>query len=198
MLARALKRIMRWAIAKNGGDQIGYLGEDDPRWAYVIKAPDGSPYLSRLLLPRVRLPIIGEVRPMIHQFHRPDLDQEPHSHPWERAFSLILSGAYEEERVVGDPRSDRYMNEIGQCRFCSQWRGECPGHPYDIDTKVVRFFNTLSGDEYHRVVRLQGDVFTLFVAGEKKPGDEWGFLTAEGDHITSEVYFALMKGNQQP
>lgn len=192
LLGKILGRVMDWALEKNG---LGsYEGEDDPRWAYTIRGVDGSDYLSRLLLPRVRVPFTSiSFRPMIHRFHRPDDDRELHNHPWTRAFSVVLSGAYDEERLSGDPRRDRYMNPAGQCNLCGGWRGECEGHDADVDVKTVGRFNVLSGDDYHRVTRLRGDVFTLFVAGPKKPGDEWGFLDEEGRHVPHEIFLAERK-----
>lgn len=68
ILAHVLDRVMDIALAING--RGGYPGEDDPRWAYTIAAPDGSPYMSRLLFPRIRIPLLGEWRPMLHHFHR--------------------------------------------------------------------------------------------------------------------------------
>lgn len=187
MLARLLTRVMDWALAKNGGGI--YEGEDSPKWAYTIRAPDGSAYLSRLLLPRVRLPFgLGDFRPMLHHFHRPDEDREKHNHPWKRAFSLVLCGAYDEERLAGDPNPHRYMSEMGQCNFCAAWRGECPGHAADVDEKKVRWFNFLRDTDYHRVTRLHGDVWTLFVSGPRT--QDWGFLTEDGVHVPWKEFLA--------
>ena len=178
---------MTWAVSKNPGGT--YAGEDDPRWAYVIAALDGSPYLSRLLLPRVRIPRLGiDVRPMLHHFHQPD-DKEMHSHPWSYAFSLILSGEYEEERLVGDPDWDRYMTADGQCALCHMWRGECRGHEAETDLRRVRFFNFLTKQDYHRVTKLRGDVFTLFISGT--PEDDWGFLDEHGKHVPWQKWFEM-------
>ncbi len=184
LVAFGLKKLMTWALAKNAPG--GYFGEDDARWAYTITGPDGSPYLSRILLPRVTL-LGRSFRPMLHYFHRPDADRDAHNHPWHRAASLVLTGSYDEERLAGDPRPDRYM-QAGQCAKCGGWRGECPGHEPDVECKRVRWFNVLDGDDYHRVTRLHGDVFTLFVAGEQKDGKSWGFMV-DGQHVDSAEYF---------
>jgi hypothetical protein len=64
-------------------------------WTYTIFGFDGSPYLTRTLLPRVR----GR-RLMLHRIHRPDSDRWLHNHPWKTAAFLILGGGYTEERLV--------------------------------------------------------------------------------------------------
>lgn len=110
--------------------------------------------------------------------------------PWQRAFSVILSGAYDEERLSGSPDRWRYMSPEGQCVMCGLWRGECRGHAMETDIHKVRWFNTLTGDDYHQVDKLHGDVWTLFVAGEKKPGDDWGFLDEDGNHVPHAEFVA--------
>lgn len=62
-------------------------------WTYTIAALDGSPYLTRTLLPR-----LGRHRVMLHRIHRKDADPWPHNHPWRDARFLVLSGGYTEER----------------------------------------------------------------------------------------------------
>lgn len=187
MLARLLSRVMDWAIARNGGG--AYEGEDSKKWAYTIRAPDGSPYLSRILLPRVTIPLVGQFRPMLHHFHQAD-DDTLHSHPWSWAVSFILAGAYDEERLTGDSDVDRYMTAEGWCQLCGKWRGTCTGHAPEVDHKLVRWFNKLTGADYHRVTKLRGDVWTLFVAGERKPDDAWGFLDERGKHVPWQEFLA--------
>lgn len=168
MIANILKHVMRWAVEKNGN--VGYRGEDAKAWAYTIAAPDGSPYLSRLLLPRIRLPYLGTVRPMLHQFHRPDDDRELHNHPWARAWSLILTGSYVEERLA-DPVTGTTA------------------------TKIVRWFNALTDRDFHRVVSLHGDVFTLFVTGDRV--QDWGFYDVGRDEFTPHRDFFKKKEMSQ-
>lgn len=86
----------------------------------------------------------------LHRFHRPDLDDAPHSHPWKWAFSFVLSGSYVEWRRVGH-------------------RGE---------QRRVRWLNLLLGDVFHCIKRLDGEVWTLFIVGPKT--SSWGFLVDEG------------------
>lgn len=192
LVSHMLGKVMDWALDKNGRGSYG--GGDDSRWAYTIRSPDGSDYLSRLLLPRVRIPFTSfSFRPMLHQFHRPDDDREMHNHPWAWSASVILAGSYDEVRLAGDPRPDRYMTAEGWCQMCGGWRGACAGHEPDVDEKHVRFFNVIRGDDYHRVSRLRGDVWTLFIGGTKKPDDAWGFLSASGTHIDHETFLAARR-----
>ena len=62
--------------------------------AYTIET-DGDPYLTRILLSRL-LPIkrLFGIGVYLHRFHRPDIDQHLHNHPWRWAASLILNGSY--------------------------------------------------------------------------------------------------------
>lgn len=64
-------------------------------WTYTIFGFDGSPYITRTLLPR-----LGGLRPMIHRIHREDADEHMHNHPWSTAQFMIMSGGYTEDRLV--------------------------------------------------------------------------------------------------
>lgn len=114
---------------------------------------DGSPYLTRVLFPR----IFG-FRPMLHKFHRPDGDRALHNHPWRTAVSFILAGSYIEERLLPDE---------------SQL-----AHGPITEHRHVRWFNVLTNQDFHRVTELKGSVYTLFVIGERTQG--WGFLDDSG------------------
>ncbi|HXD98238.1 MAG TPA: hypothetical protein VN646_16940 [Candidatus Acidoferrum sp.] len=132
----------------------------------VITDLDGSPpYLSRFyLLGRPRMPDgsdpfdrFGAIRAgavegerfgvYLHRFHRGDMDRELHNHPWRWSFSLILAGGYIEERRSG--------NQVNT-------RAVFPGS-----------INWLSQDTFHRVELLDGEAWSLFVAGPKV--QSWGF-----------------------
>lgn len=71
------------------------LSKDGPLFTYTIRGFDGSPYITRTLLPR-----LGGLRPLLHRIHREDQDRHMHSHPWLTAQFQILSGGYTEERLV--------------------------------------------------------------------------------------------------
>ena len=82
----------------------------------------------------------------VHRFVQPDGDAELHNHPWGWALSVVLRGAYTEERL---------------------------GWP----ERVVRRFNVITGDTWHRVAKLHGgEVWTLFMTGQ--PRRSWGFLAS--------------------
>lgn len=125
------------------------------RPVWVIKGPDGSPYLTRVYLSpkgewyRSTLGLPGV---FLHFFHRSDHERELHNHPWRWAWSLILQGGYLEERADDWPR----------CYF--------PG-----DT------NTITERTFHRVSLLneKAGSWTLFVAGPRH-GRSWGFLQPDG------------------
>lgn len=159
--SRALDAFARWAVSKNTPG--AYQGEDDKRWAYTIET-DGSPYLTRVLFSNL-LPIkkwfgIGVY---LHHFHRPDIDRYLHSHPWRWAASVILTGSYDEERLEG---------VIGTEAITS--------------TARVAHFNILRDTDYHKVLELHGDVWTLFITGPRLLTD-WGFLV-DGVHVPWRDY----------
>lgn len=164
MLAGLLDKFAKWALSKNAPG--GYAGEDGKRWAYVIET-DGSPYLTRIMSPR----IFG-MRVFLHHFHRGNGDQDLHNHPWKWAASLVLAGSYVEERLEG---------------VIPNFVPGVPGlKPTTITyDRVVRFFNFLRDTDYHRVAKLNGDVWTLFVTGPRT--QEWGFLV-DGKHVDYRTY----------
>jgi hypothetical protein len=166
MIARLLDKFTRWALSKNPAG--GYPGEDSPVWAYTIET-DGDPYLTRVLLTRA----LGIGRRLgfgvfLHHFHRPDQDRWPHNHPWKWGVSIILSGSYDETRL----RGISVERETGQS--------------FQVTTsKRVRWFNRLSGTDYHKVEHLHGDVWTLFITGPRV--QDWGFLV-EDRHVPWRDY----------
>lgn len=91
----------------------------------------------------------------LHMIAQADSDRHLHDHPWAWAWSLILRGGYVEERpwaadAEGWP-----------------WRRLVPG-----DTNLLRSHN------YHRIVTVEPNTWTLFVTGPRTKS--WGFLTAKG------------------
>lgn len=105
VLQRLLNRIPKWEHGSN---------TPEPKvWQYTIKGRDGSPYLTRAMLPR----FLG-VRIMLHHFHRPDEDDCMHNHPWEWALALVLKGSYVETRMppleATRTRVVRFFNFITQ------------------------------------------------------------------------------------
>lgn len=113
---------------------------------------DGSPYLSRLYVNRGR-PDAGA---FLHYFHKGDQGRDFHNHPWEWAYSFILTGGYSEERL--DPKTGR------------TWRQEWKAG--DV--------NYLTKDSFHRVDLHEGGTkgcWSLFVRGPRVQG--WGFMNRE-------------------
>jgi hypothetical protein len=158
MLAKLLSKIEKWALSKNKPGT--YRGEDDRRWAYTIDV-QGDKYLTRIMLPR----ILGW-RAMLHHFHRPDQDRWLHDHPWRTSYSVILAGSYDEERLVG-----KSVNGIVQTIL-----------------RHVRLFNKITDQDFHKVTKLHGDVWTLFITGERV--QDWGFLV-NGKKMPWREYLGL-------
>jgi hypothetical protein len=120
-----------------------------------ICGEDGTLYLSRY---KVVGWMPGDTRRWpfsiyLHHFHRPDLDDAPHSHPWRWAVALILSGGYRERRGEFATQDARYRR-LG------------PGA-----------LNVIRADDFHVVLELLGrETWTLFVVGPKT--SSWGFKVA--------------------
>lgn len=109
---------------------------------------DGDLYLTRFYLGK-----IGRWEFHLHRFTRGDADRRVHDHPYEKSYSFILYGGYEEERMIG---VDPYNGPITKLRR-------------------KRWFNSISALDFHRVTRLlKPVVWTLFVHTPKIK--EWGFL----------------------
>jgi hypothetical protein len=115
----------------------------------VIWGDDGTPYLLRIYVLHVARDFLPGV--FIHYFYRGDHDRELHNHPWVRAWSLILTGGYREYRQSVD------------------------GGPVRVRTLTPGDTNHIGHDDFHRVDLLAHGCWTLFVAGHKEGGGEWGF-----------------------
>lgn len=93
----------------------------------------------------------------LHHFRNSDLDAELHNHPWEKAVSLVLAGGYVEERRV------KVYDDVGH-------------HDRDeVHTKTFKpgDLNQIDSDDFHRVMLLEHDAWSLFVTGDKT--QSWGF-----------------------
>jgi hypothetical protein len=125
-----------------------------------IEAEDGELYLMRF---KIFGWMPGDQRHWpfsiyLHRFVLADLDKAPHSHPWKWAVSLILTGGYREELVVKPSRARFYY---GNVPMLTRVRG--PGS-----------FGLLRNSTYHRVSRLYGETWTLFIVGPR--ASSWSFL----------------------
>lgn len=101
----------------------------------------------------------------LHRFFQGDQDRELHNHPWKWSFSVILTGGYDEERLVGNTVKTRRMG---------------PGR-----------INLLSGKAFHRVslVDTGKGAWTVFCSGSKVK--DWGFLIQEtGEVVPHQEYLA--------
>lgn len=146
----------------------------------IILGDDGSPYLLRTHLTPDRDWWRKELEmkaAFLHFFFRSDADRELHNHPWDGAYSLILSGGYWEERW--DPRTRTVVRKLFK-----------PG-----------MINRLSSDTFHRVQLVDEDAgcWTLFVAGRKVLADgEWGFMLPDGSGFeTANARYERMSSAHQ-
>jgi hypothetical protein len=130
---------------------------------------EGAPYLTRIYL----TPSTGRLGKwwrsrfrgrFLHCFHMSDPDGL-HNHPWRDARSLILRGAYYEERVLAKTsKGERIAPEdVAKCYATTRiyWPGDS---------------NMLTEFDWHHVELMSDEVWTLFSVGAKH-GKGWGFST---------------------
>jgi hypothetical protein len=106
-----------------------------------VISPQGQPYLTRYYAagwnPTTR---IGSSAIYLHHFHASDPDDAVHSHPWAWSASLILVGGYRETRCLPNGiKSERLYR------------------PGDV--------NLILAEDRHRIELLEGDCWSLFLAG---------------------------------
>ncbi len=116
----------------------------------------GKPYLERYYLGT-----LFNIRYFIHRFVASDPDRGLHNHPWPWALSWILLGGYLELNLA----------------FAKD-----PKNVTAIKTKKRKIgrFNFIKGGRFHRVLVPKGqtgDIWTLFIHGNRKKDATWGFLT---------------------
>ena len=121
------------------------MPKNDSAFTYDIIGFDNSQYLTRTLLPR-----FGARRVILHKIHRPDFDRHLHNHPWKRATFMILTGGYIEERLVVEPKLHR-------------------NHPADVEETSLTpgMFNHIDEDDYHRIMHVEPNTWTLGFLGER-------------------------------
>lgn len=127
------------------------------------------PYLLRTYLLPDRLKI-GSGRPYLHYFFRGDDDRAYHNHPWESSHSLILTGGYEETRLVWTRLEDGTSVCSTETRIFKPWST-----------------NRIDRDTYHKVRLLEPDrgCWTLFWSHNRlaeSSGYDWGFLDEDGTY----------------
>lgn len=55
------------------------------------------------------------------------------------------------------------------------------GHPW-VEARLVRWFNWITDQDFHKIVELRGAVYTLFVTGPRT--QSWGFKPLDGEPET--------------
>lgn len=134
----------------------------------IVSPETGELYMERFWLfnpyppessgSRNRFPI--SVR--LHHIVRPDQDRHLHDHPW-NARTVILRGGYVEIRPISDDEHMLHTRNAG-------------------DTCRLRF------GEYHRIISVQPDTWTLFITGRYR--GTWGFAV-DGHKVPWRVYLGL-------
>jgi hypothetical protein len=160
--------------------------------------PDGSPGFDERGVPKkgiVWRDNRAGVSVFLHHFKESDDAGELHSHPWEWAYSLILSGGYSEERRV-----TRHVEYDCTYTIGAQTLGK---HGTSIQHEVVRktfgpgSINKLTKDTFHRVDLLDPSkgCWSLFLAGPKY--SSWGFWNRETGFFTPWREFVDRKKKPQ-
>lgn len=133
---------------------------------FTVPQEDGSPYLTRHYIlgndfsenKYVQL-IINYFNIYLHKFHASDFDSQDgvlllHNHPWDWSFSFVLCGGYLEIRM----KTNEYE---------------------PIKKIVLPFrFNFINSEDFHRVVLIEQDAWSIFIRGKRKP-DGWYFFNPE-------------------
>lgn len=137
----------------------------------LIRAPDGSPYLSRWHFPKWLAKRHGCAFLFLHHFHQSDPDRGWHNHPWTWCESTILKGAYLQETFQHD-YIDRRAFTPGQSNFLT------------AQFHAVRLYSELCirtgpPNGFPVVKMVPRETWTLFRAGPKH-GRSWGFVNRAG------------------
>lgn len=101
----------------------------------------------------------------LHKIDGPDPDRNPHDHPW-LALCFVLWGGY-----------CQFRHGRGMSRF-----------------EGVRWFNYLRRDEYHRILSVRPNTWTLCFCGPVFRS--WGFLMSDGRHMPWREYLGLTRGER--
>lgn len=144
-------------------------GTPSPVWAFMESfdiSKNGKPYLDRLRI--IQTPWFSV---LLHRIHTPDVDRDPHDHPWPFA-SLILSGGYRE--TVWDNPADL-----------------CVAH---AATRRQGSWHVMPMTSAHKITHVNGALWTLVLTGPRRAS--WGFWTDAGkidwkdyesDDVTGDV-----------
>lgn len=150
---------------------VGYLIRRATRTPYTHIVTDGLLYMERYWLFNPYQPESSGAKnwfPIsirLHHIRLPDQDRHLHDHPW-NARTFILRGGYRETRpAMYGPMGILYDREPG-------------------DTCKLRY------GEYHRIVSVKPDTWTLFITGRYQ--GTWGFLV-NGVKVQWRTYLGLDK-----
>lgn len=119
---------------------------------------DGQPYMERYYLFRR----LGWTC-YLHRFVRNDSERHLHDHPWRQAYSLVLSGEYQEERMI-----------LLAGRSTLLW------------DQIVRWGNSINTKDIHRISGVMPETWTLFLHTHRvRP---WGFFEPSAQGYRYEPY----------
>jgi hypothetical protein len=114
---------------------------------------------------------------LLHNISGPDPDRALHNHPWP-AFAIVLWGGY--DQLVSARPTD--------------WRVEAQVRRVER-VETVRFLNILRVDEYHRIIRVRPNTWTITFTGKLLWGG-WGFLV-NGQHVDHKPYLGYVSQDDQ-
>lgn len=140
----------------------------------TVTGKDGSPYLTRMIIGRLRL----------HKFHRGDEDPEPHDHPfsfWTFPLTTYVEEVYPLQRETGDPDLTVCSINFVQC-----WRWT-----YRPARHTHRVLFPAEGR-----LRTMGFPFrTIVWTSPKSEKREWGFWRRDERGVTRFVHWKqFLKG----
>ncbi len=138
----------------------------------ILDTVGGQRYLTRWDLIRTRT-----WRVYVHLLSAPDADRHLHNHPsWWRC--VVLSGGYEQDvkRLVLGATGMPTYNFLGRL-----WTESKP------ERRVVRWVNTFDRLDYHRIVSVKPNTWTLCFSGAREAS--WGFLV-DGSHVDHTEYLS--------
>lgn len=203
MLMRIFARVLAFALKR----LVFLLPRRD------ITRANGEPYLVRWYLfgepGGLRYFPAGQDRPKwwqraltwlpqayVHQFLASDEPDLFHSHPWDGAISLILSGGYfEQRRALGDLVGVAGMKKR-KTYVTTVWHA--PGDVNRLDEDTLHRVE-LSGhwakvpDSYAIVRAGDREAWTLFMPG-KRTGNSWGFWYPKTDEMVPWREHVLRNG----
>lgn len=137
----------------------------------IINGPDQQPYLERYHL--LRLPF--GYRIYLHRFVASDPGRGLHNHPWQRAFSVVLSGSYEEVRMLGADNDNTVI------------------------TRKIRSgnLNCINGSIFHRINLIDNsECWTLFV--HSPSSQSWGFIKHQNHRYAFHDHEEIVRQSSNP